>query len=62
MSLTQLTKKDQSFGWKDAREASFQELKRNLTSSPILVLLDPSEPFDVFCDVSYQGLGCGLMQ
>nr|KYP54680.1 Retrovirus-related Pol polyprotein from transposon 17.6 [Cajanus cajan] len=62
MPLTQLTQKDQPFVWRDACEKSFQELKRRLTTSPILVLPDTGEHFDVFCDASYQGLGCVLMQ
>jgi len=37
--LTQLTRKDQPFTWMDKCEESFQELKRRLTSAPILVSL-----------------------
>nr|KYP76432.1 Retrovirus-related Pol polyprotein from transposon 17.6 [Cajanus cajan] len=62
MPLTQLTRKDQPFVWTDACEQSFQELKRRLTTSPVLVLPDTNEHFDVFCDASHQGLGCVLMQ
>nr|KYP36108.1 Retrovirus-related Pol polyprotein from transposon 17.6 [Cajanus cajan] len=62
MPLTQLTRKDQPSVWMDACEHSFQELKRRLTTSPILVLPDTGEHFDVFCDASHQGLGCVLMQ
>ena len=35
--LTALTKKDRKFEWTDKCERSFQELKRRLTSAPILV-------------------------
>ncbi|XP_047165474.1 uncharacterized mitochondrial protein AtMg00860-like [Vigna umbellata] len=38
--LTQLTRKDQPFAWTDRCESSFQELKRKLTSAPVLVILD----------------------
>nr|KYP71512.1 Retrovirus-related Pol polyprotein from transposon 17.6 [Cajanus cajan] len=55
--LTQLTRKKQSFIWTDACERSFDELKRRLTTSPVLVLPDSGEPFDVYCDASHQGLG-----
>nr|KYP72063.1 Transposon Ty3-G Gag-Pol polyprotein [Cajanus cajan] len=58
MPLTQLTRKDQPFVWTDACERSFQELKERLSTSPVLVLPDTSESFDVFCDASHQGLGC----
>ena len=60
--LTQLTRKNQTFIWNDACEESFQELKRRLTTSPVLILPDPNEPFEVYCDASHQGLGCVLMQ
>ena len=43
-------------------EKSFQELKGKLTSTPVLVLPDPSGPFEVYCDASGRGLGCVLMQ
>nr|KYP69310.1 Transposon Ty3-G Gag-Pol polyprotein [Cajanus cajan] len=56
--LTQLTRKEQPFIWTDACEQSFVELKRRLTTSPVLVLPDSGEPFDVYCDASHQGLGC----
>nr|KYP47522.1 Retrotransposable element Tf2 [Cajanus cajan] len=60
--LTQLTRKEQPFIWTDASERSFEELKRRLTTSPVLVLPDSGKPFDVYCDASHQGLGCVLMQ
>jgi ribonuclease HI len=37
-------------------------LKQKLTTAPILVLPDVHKPFLVYCDVSYTGLGCVLMQ
>ena len=43
-------------------EESFRELKQRLTSAPVLVILDVSKPFEVYCDASHQGLGCVLMQ
>nr|KYP54905.1 Retrovirus-related Pol polyprotein from transposon 17.6 [Cajanus cajan] len=60
--LTQLTRKEQSFIRTDACERSFDELKKRLTTSPVLVLPDSGEPFDVYCDASHQGLGCVLMK
>nr|KYP57156.1 Retrovirus-related Pol polyprotein from transposon 412 family [Cajanus cajan] len=60
--LTQLTRKDQPFIWTDACEWSFDELKKRLTTSPMLVLPDSGEPCDVYCDASHQRLGCVLMQ
>ena len=60
--LTQLTRKDQPFIWSDKCEASFEEMKRRLTTAPVLIVPDTSKAFEVFCDASYQGLGCVLMQ
>ncbi|RDX97584.1 hypothetical protein CR513_19638, partial [Mucuna pruriens] len=39
--LTQLIWKDQSFTWTKKCKKIFQEWKKRLTTSPILVLLDP---------------------
>jgi hypothetical protein len=60
--MTNLLKKDKKFKWMPACEASFQELKRQLTSTPILVMTEMEKPFSIYCDVSGQGLGCVLMQ
>jgi len=60
--LTQLTRKDQPFTGMDKCEENFQELKRRLTSAPILVILDVDEPFEVYCDASHLGLDCVLKQ
>ena len=50
------------FTWTDQCEEGFQELKRRLTSAPILVILDVGKPFEVYCDASNLGLSCVLMQ
>jgi len=62
MPLTQLTKKGQRFEWTENCENSFQELKKRLTTSPVLALPDPNGHFVIFCDASKMGLGCVLMQ
>ena len=60
--LSALTSKLLPFAWNDKCEKSFQELKRMLTSAPILTLPEGSEDFAVFTDASQDGLGCVLMQ
>ena len=60
--LTKLTKKNVKFVWGDDCEQSFQELKRRLTSAPILTIPSGSEGFVVYTDASRKGLGCVLMQ
>ncbi|MCI45380.1 retrotransposon protein, partial [Trifolium medium] len=62
LPLTQLTRKSQSFVWDDQCEKSFQELKKRLTSTPVLILPNPKESFVVYCDASKMGLGGVLMQ
>ncbi|BBN67339.1 transposable element gene, partial [Prunus dulcis] len=49
--LTRLTRKD-----------SFQELKKRLTTAPVLALPDNSGNFVIYSNASLQGLGCVLMQ
>ena len=60
--LTQLTRKDQPFSWTDEGEACFEDMKRRLTTAPILAILNTTKTFEVYCDASYQGLGCVLVQ
>ncbi|XP_060182450.1 uncharacterized protein LOC132612133 [Lycium barbarum] len=60
--LTKLTRKKIKFQWSDACERSFEELKKRLTSAPVLTLPEGTEGFVVYCDASGVGLGCVLMQ
>ena len=43
-------------------EKSFQELKTKLTTTSVLVIPNPQEPFCIFSDASKKGLGCVLVQ
>jgi hypothetical protein len=60
--MTELLEKNKKFEWTSACEASFQELKKRLTTAPILVMFDMQKSFSIYCDASGQGLGCVLMQ
>jgi hypothetical protein len=60
--MTQLLEKGKLYKWTQDCQDSFEELKKRLTTAPVLVLLDLSEKFDIYCDASRQGLGCVLMQ
>ncbi|GAU51606.1 hypothetical protein TSUD_414380 [Trifolium subterraneum] len=62
LPLTLLTRKDQAFVWDEKCEKSFQELKKKLTTVPVLILPDAKESFVVYCDASKLGLGGVLMQ
>nr|GEU90599.1 hypothetical protein [Tanacetum cinerariifolium] len=60
--MIKLTHKSVKYEWGEKKEASFQLLKQNLCSAPILALLEGSENFVVYCDASHKGLGAVLMQ
>jgi hypothetical protein len=60
--MTKLLEKNKAFEWTRECQASFEELKKRLTSSPVLILPDLIKKFDIYCDASRQGLGCVLMQ
>jgi hypothetical protein len=60
--MTELLKKGVKFMWSEACEKAFHTLRQHLTSAPVLVQLDNSKPFKVFCDASGTGIGCVFMQ
>ena len=60
--MTRLTRKEVKYEWDDRCEEAFQELKRRLASSPILIVPNRGHGYTVYCDASSAGLGCVLMQ
>ena len=52
--MTRLTRKEVKF--------ECQELKRRLTSAPILIVPERGQRYTMYCDASKDGLGCVLMQ
>jgi hypothetical protein len=52
--MTELLKNNTKFEWSEACERSFQELKRKLTTTPVLTLSDIKKDFMVYCDPSKQ--------
>jgi hypothetical protein len=60
--MTTLLAKKVEFKWTPTCQESFDTLKRKLTTAPILILPDVHKSFSVYCDASYTGLGCVLMQ
>jgi hypothetical protein len=60
--MTKLLEKNTVLEWTKECQASFEELKKRLTSSPVLVLPDLTKKFDIYSDASCQGLGSALMQ
>jgi len=61
LPLTQLTRKGQAYVWDAKCEKSFLELKKRLTSAPVLILPNLKESFVVHCDALKMGLGGVLM-
>jgi hypothetical protein len=57
-----LLEKNAKFIWSEKCQANFEEFKKKLTTTPVLILLDLSKSFSIYCDASRQGLGCALMQ
>jgi hypothetical protein len=60
--MTELLEKDKQFEWTPTCEASFQELKKRLTTAQVPVMPDMEKPFSIYCDELGQGLGCVLME
>ena len=56
--MTELLKKGVKFVWDDKYEHAFLNLRKLLTSAPVLAQLDVTRPFDVYCDAS----GTSLVQ
>ena len=59
--ITTLQHKGVRYEWTEECDSAFIELKRLLTSAPILRLLDMEKDFIVCKDASKQGLGAMIM-
>ena len=60
--LTNLTKKETRYDWTNKHDRAFEELKKRLTTSPVLAIPRNGERFVIYSDSSHQGLSCVLMQ
>ena len=60
--ITKWTWKEVKIEWNDVCEKAFQELKRRLTSAPILIVLEGGQRYTVYYDASKDRLRCVLMQ
>ena len=60
--MTALSRKGQKLIWTEACENSFQELKRRLTTAPVLTIPQGTTSFAIYCDASKLGLGAVFIQ
>jgi hypothetical protein len=60
--LTNLTKKDVPFIWTGEQQKVFDELKKILSTEPLLIYPDFSQPFIVACEASTKAIGAVLSQ
>jgi hypothetical protein len=60
--MTALLAKKVEFKWTPTCQEPFETLKKKLTTTPVLILPIVHKPCLVYCDASYTGLGCVLMQ
>jgi hypothetical protein len=54
--ITELLKKRNKYVWSEACDEAFKQLKKLLTTSPMVAQPDITKPFDVYCDASSAGL------
>jgi hypothetical protein len=50
--MTRLLEKNKDFYWIEECQAIFQELKKRLTSAPVLILPDITKKFNIYYDAS----------
>jgi hypothetical protein len=50
--MTRLLEKKKNFDWTKECQVSFEELKKRLTTAPVLALPDITKKFDIYCDAS----------
>ncbi|KAL0838547.1 hypothetical protein ABMA28_016655 [Loxostege sticticalis] len=60
--LTRLTKKNARWHWTNEQQESFESLKADLVSAPVLAQADESKPYIVKTDASSYAIGAVLVQ
>ena len=60
--MTELEQKNQTFEWKKPQQNAFEELKKAITSAPILIAPDDTKPYVVTTDASGFAVGATLSQ
>ena len=57
-----LTRQDCNWAWGEEQETAMCQLKRLVTTAPLLAYYDPAKKLTIQCDASSTGLGAALMQ
>jgi transposase InsO family protein len=60
--LTNLTKKEVPFKWEEEQQKAFEELKKAITSNPVLTMFDPEKPITIETDASGYAVGGVISQ
>ena len=60
--LRKLTLQESDWFWTETHSNAIREIKKIVTSQPVLKYFDPKEPITVQCDASDKGLGAALLQ
>ena len=60
--LRMLTHKDEKWSWGTEQREAFEEIKRIMTTTPVLKYYDVTEPVTLSVDASSKGLGAGMLQ
>ena len=60
--LRQLERSGVEWSWGEAQEKALEEIRKLITSAPVLEYYDPSKTRTWQCDASQSGLGTALLQ
>ena len=60
--IRRLTRKDSQWQWAEEQEKALEEIKRLVTTAPVLGYYDPTSELEIQCDASQTGLGATIMQ
>jgi hypothetical protein len=60
--LNELTRKDAEWSWQDRQQKAFEELKRRVTTEPVLAHPILTDPFELEVDASGFAMGAVLLQ
>ena len=57
-----MTKNGNRFIWNEHLDLNFNEIKREIMETEMIVHPDPNRPFSIYCDASIDGVGAVLVQ